>query len=81
MIRNIIATANTAPSGANKQPYAFCVVTDPTIKRQIRKAAEEEEFKSYNGRMPQGWLKDLAALQTDWKKDFIEIALVLIIVF
>ncbi|MEP7252312.1 MAG: nitroreductase family protein [Ginsengibacter sp.] len=81
LIRNVIATANTAPSGANKQPWTFCVTADPTIKKQIRIAAEEEEFKSYNGRMPEEWLKDLAPLQTDWKKDFLEIAPWLIVVF
>lgn len=81
LIRNIISTANTAPSGANKQPWTFCVIADPAIKKQIRIAAEEEEFKSYNGRMPEEWLKDLAPLQTDWKKDFLEIAPWLIVVF
>ena len=81
LIRNIIATANTAPSGANKQPWTFCLITNPSIKKEIRKAAEEEEFKSYNGRMPDVWLKDLAPLQTDWKKEFLEFAPLLIIVF
>ena len=33
----------TAPSGANKQPWTFCIVTDAEIKKKIREAAEKEE--------------------------------------
>lgn len=81
LIHNILSVANSAPSGANKQPWTFCAVQDVAIKKQIREAAEKEEYKSYNGRMPAEWLKDLAPLQTDWKKPFLEIAPWLIIVF
>lgn len=81
VIDNIIRTASTAPSGAHKQPWSFCVVRDPEIKKQIRIAAEKEEFESYNGRMPAEWLKDLAPLGTDWKKPFLETAPALIVVF
>lgn len=81
VIDNIILTASSAPSGAHKQPWSFCVVSDPGLKSQIRKAAEEEEYESYNSRMPPEWLEDLRPLQTDWKKPFLEIAPYLIIVF
>lgn len=81
VIENIITAASTAPSGAHKQPWTFCVVTNPEIKTQIRIEAEKEEFESYNGRMPEDWKKDLLPLQTDWKKEFLEIAPYLIIVF
>ncbi|MEO6636922.1 MAG: nitroreductase family protein [Ginsengibacter sp.] len=81
VIENILAAANTAPSGANKQPWTFCVVQDAHLKKQIREAAEAEEKLSYDGRMPAEWLKDLAPLQTDWKKPFLEIAPWLIVVF
>jgi iodotyrosine deiodinase len=81
VIENILMTASTAPSGAHKQPWTFCVVSDATIKKQIREAAEQEEYESYNGRMPPEWLEDLKPLQTDWKKDFLETAPYLIIVF
>lgn len=81
IIENIILTASTAPSGAHKQPWTFCVVSDPKIKKQIRKEAEKEEYESYHGRMPPEWKKDLLPLQTDWKKAFLEIAPWLIIVF
>ncbi len=81
VIENIIAAASTAPSGAHKQPWTFCVVSNAEIKKQIRIEAEKEEFESYNGRMPEEWKKDLLPLQTDWKKEFLETAPYLIIVF
>lgn len=81
VIDNLILTASTAPSGAHKQPWSFCVVSDPALKTQIRKAAEEEEYESYNSRMPPEWLDDLKPLQTDWHKPFLEIAPYLIVVF
>jgi iodotyrosine deiodinase len=81
VIANIILTASTAPSGAHKQPWTFCVVSNPAIKKKIRIAAEEEEKKSYNERMSDEWLKDLAPLGTDWQKPFLEIAPYLLIVF
>ena len=70
-----------APSGANKQPWIFCVVKDPKIKYQIRKAAEQEELESYNNRMSEEWIEDLKHLGTDWQKPFIETAPYLIIMF
>jgi iodotyrosine deiodinase len=81
VIENVIMTAATAPSGAHKQPWTFCVVSDPGLKKQIRAAAEKEEFDSYNGRMSPEWLEDLAPLGTDWRKPFLEDAPYLIIVF
>ena len=81
VIENIILTASTAPSGAHKQPWTFCVVSNTELKKEIRIEAEKEEFESYNGRMPEEWKKDLLPLQTDWKKEFIETAPYLIIVF
>lgn len=81
VIDNIIKAASTAPSGAHKQPWTFCVVSNPELKKKIRKAAEEEEHRNYNGRMSEEWLRDLAPLGTDWKKPFLEKAPYLIIVF
>jgi iodotyrosine deiodinase len=78
---HIILTASTAPSGAHKQPWTFCVVQDHSIKKQIRIEAEKEEYESYTNRMPEEWLKDLRPLQTDWRKEFLEIAPYLIVVF
>jgi nitroreductase len=81
VIENILLAASTAPSGAHKQPWTFCVVSDLEIKKQIRIEAEKEEFDSYNGRMPEEWLKDLLPLQTDWHKEFLETAPYIIVVF
>ena len=78
---NCIAAAGTAPSGAHKQPWSFCLVTDPEIRKRIRVAAEEEEYKNYNGRMSQEWIKDLAPFGTNEIKPFIENAPGLIVVF
>ncbi len=81
VIENLLLTASTAPSGAHKQPWTFCVVENADLKKQIREAAEKEEWESYNGRLPVVWLEDLKPLQTDWKKEFLETAPYLIIVF
>lgn len=81
VIENILLSASTAPSGAHKQPWTFCVVSDPAIKRQIRLEAEMEEKESYDQRMSEEWLEDLAPLQTDWQKPFLETAPYLIVVF
>jgi nitroreductase len=81
VIENIIKTASSAPSGANKQPWTFCVVKNPELKRKIRIAAEEEERKSYAERMSDEWLDDLKKLGTDANKPFLEKAPYLIVVF
>ncbi|MCX2742393.1 nitroreductase family protein [Mangrovivirga sp. M17] len=81
IIENILKTASSAPSGANKQPWTFCVVKDPKIKKKIREAAEKEEKQSYESRMSDRWLKDLEHLGTDYHKPFLETAPYLIIVF
>ncbi|MGI8564994.1 MAG: nitroreductase family protein [Pyrinomonadaceae bacterium] len=80
-IERAIATAGTAPSGANMQPWRFVVVRDAEMKRRIREAAEAEERASYGGRMPERWLRRLAPLGTDWHKPFLETAPYLIVVF
>jgi iodotyrosine deiodinase len=81
LIENAIATAATAPSGANQQPWTFVVVSDLELKRKIRFAAEAEERESYEHRMSEEWLAALAPLGTDWHKPHLEVAPYLIIVF
>jgi iodotyrosine deiodinase len=81
LIEKAIQTAGTAPSGANMQPWRFVVVQNAEIKRQIREAAEKEEFESYHNRMSNKWLRRLAPLGTDEHKPFLEIAPYLIVVF
>jgi iodotyrosine deiodinase len=81
VIENLVMAASTAPSGANKQPWTFCVVSSPKLKKLIRIAAEEEERISYESRMSDEWKEDLKPFATDWQKPFLEIAPYLIIVF
>lgn len=81
VVDNILMTASAAPSGAHKQPWTFCVVSDPLLKQKIREAAEKEEYENYHGRMSEEWLEDLQPFGTDWHKPFLEIAPYLIIVF
>lgn len=81
VIENILKTANSAPSGANKQPWTFCVISDPALKSEIRKQAEEEEYLSYNGRMSKEWLKDVEPFGTNHIKEFIDTAPYIIVVF
>ena len=78
---NAIRIAGTAPSGAHKQPWTFCLVEDPDIKRKIRLAAEEEEKLNYTERMSETWLEDLKKFGTNWEKPFLEKAPYLIVVF
>ncbi|MCH2508532.1 MAG: nitroreductase family protein [Dehalococcoidia bacterium] len=81
IIVNCLKSAGTAPSGANRQPWHFSVVSDMEIKKQIRKAAEEEEKKFYSGRAPDEWLEALEPLGTDENKPFLEVAPYLIVIF
>jgi len=81
IIENCLRAAGTAPSGANMQPWHFVVVAAPSIKRQIRQAAEEREREFYTKRAPQEWLDALAPLSTDAQKPFLEIAPYLIVIF
>ncbi|MGB1619073.1 MAG: nitroreductase family protein, partial [Flavobacteriales bacterium] len=81
VLERAVHIAGTAPSGAHKQPWSFCIVTDPALRKRIRTAVEEEEYRSYHGRMSKKWLDDLEPLATDHIKPFIEEAPALIIVF
>lgn len=81
VLEKAIQIAGTAPSGAHKQPWSFCLVTDAALRSRIRSAVEEEEHKSYHGRMTEQWRADLEPLGTDHIKPFIEEAPALIIVF
>lgn len=81
VIENLVCTASSAPSGAHKQPWTFCLVQDPEFKKAIREAAEKEEMESYQGRMTEEWLADLRPLQTNWEKPFLTTAPWLIVVF
>lgn len=81
VLEKAIRIAGTAPSGAHKQPWSFCVVTNAELRKRIRAKVEEEERRSYEERMSQKWLEDLEPLGTDAIKPYIEEAPALIVVF
>lgn len=81
VIEMLIKTASTAPSGAHKQPWTFCAVSNSELKTKIREAAEAEEKESYESRMSERWLKDLEPMGTNMYKPFLEDAPWLIIIF
>ena len=81
IIETALKAANTAPSGANLQPWHFVVVSGPKAKKKIREAAEVEEREFYEHRASEEWLAALAPLGTDEHKPFLETAPYLIAVF
>lgn len=81
VIEDIILAASTAPSGAHKQPWTFCAVSNPAKKKLIRIGAEKEEQENYESRMSEEWKKDLEPFATDYHKPFLETAPWLIVVF
>lgn len=81
VVETCIAAAGRAPNGANHQPWHFGLVGDPTVKKAIREAAEEEERAFYEGRAGDEWLEALAPIGTDQHKPFLETAPWLIAVF
>ena len=81
VVEACIAAAGRAPSGANHQPWHFCLVGDAAVKKEIRQAAEEEERAFYSGRGGEEWLDALEPIGTDANKPFLEIAPWLIAVF
>ena len=81
LIETALKAANTAPSGANLQPWHFAVVSGPKTKKKIREAAEFEEREFYEHRASEEWLAALEPLGTDEQKPFLETAPYLIAVF
>lgn len=81
VVRDAVACASTAPSGAHQQPWTFVLVKDPAVRRRIREAAEREERISYDGRLGEEWLAALRPLGTDAVKSHLTDAPALIVVF
>ncbi|XP_063216049.1 iodotyrosine deiodinase 1 isoform X2 [Bacillus rossius redtenbacheri] len=81
VIRNIIKTAGTAPSGAHTEPWTYVVVSDPDVKQKIRDIVEEEEEVNYKKRMGVKWTTDLKPFKTNWIKEYLTTAPYLILVF
>jgi iodotyrosine deiodinase len=80
VIEACLETAGAAPSGAHQQPWHFVVVSDASLKRSIRVAAEAAESAFYAAAPPE-WLAALAPLGTDADKPYLETAPFLIAVF
>ena len=76
-----LAAANSAPSGANMQPWHFALITEAETKRLVREAAEKEERAFYGGRASEEWLEALEPFGTDAQKPYLEKAPLLIAVF
>lgn len=81
IIEQCLLAASSAPSGANRQPWHFVVVTDPATRKELRAAAETGEREFYGGRAPREWLEALEPLGTDAHKPFLEDASCLIAIF
>lgn len=81
VIKNIIHTAGTSPSGAHSEPWTFVAVQDPKIKSKIREIIEREEYVNYDRRMGDKWVQELKFINTDHEKPYLEEAPYLIIVF
>ncbi len=81
IIKTALKAANTAPSGANLQPWHFAVISGAATKKKIRQAAEAEEREFYAHRASEEWLAALEPLGTDDSKPFLETAPYLIAVF
>jgi iodotyrosine deiodinase len=81
VIEDCLRSASTAPSGANQQPWSFIVVSDLTVKRRIREAAEKVEQEFYSKEATKKWVKDLDHLGTVPSKPFLETAPYLIVIF
>ena len=81
VLKTLIKTATSAPSGANKQPWHFVIIKSKKIKKEVRIAAEKEEWAFYNYRATKQWKKDLDPFNVTWEKPFLEEAPSLIVVF
>jgi len=81
VITDCIEIAVQAPSGANQQPWTFCVVKDAELKQKIRSHSESNEMEFYDNPKLGEWHEDLVDLEVDTSKPFLTDAPYLICVF
>ena len=81
LIEHAILCAGSAPSGAHLQPWTFVAISNQDLKQRIREAAEEEERKTYQNRMPDAWREVLQPLGTDAVKEHLTDAPWVVVLF
>ena len=81
LIEHAILCGGTAPSGAHLQPWTFVAISSQELKQKIRDAAEVEERKTYQDRMPDAWREVLQPLGTDAIKEHLTDAPWVIVLF
>ena len=81
LIELAVQTAGTAPSGAHMQPWTYVAVADPELRARMREAAEAEEKRFYEKRMPAAWEEVLTPLGTDYVKAHITDAPWVVVLF
>jgi len=80
LLIDAIEAAKYAPSGANKQPWTFCIIKNPEIKKEIRLQSEKIELEFYK-KISNDWKSDLNPLKVNAEKPFLEFAPYLIVIF
>ena len=81
LIEKAILTGGTAPNGAHLQPWTWVAISNQELKQKIREAAEEEELKTYQSRMPEAWKEVLDPLGTDHIKPHLTDAPWIVVLF
>ena len=81
LIELAIKTASTAPSGAHLQPWTFVAISNEGLQKRIRDAAEDEERRFYEDRVPEAWSEVLRPLGTDHIKTHLTDAPWVVILF
>ncbi len=80
LLIDAIEAAKYAPNGANKQPWTFCIIKNPEIKKEIRLKSEKIETEFYK-KISDEWQSDLNHLHVNTDKSFLELAPYLIVIF
>lgn len=74
LVSEVLSAAERAPLPAGMAVWRLERVSDPTVKRDLRRLAEQEERLFYESRITPEWREALAPLGTDWEKPFVEVA-------